>query len=171
MPPPVEAPPFDVAGVDLSARVADLEGIRAVNPHRHEFELLTAVVLLDPVRHLVVGFKDLGPDEFWTRGHFPGGPIMPGVLMCEAAAQLGNFYTISQKVVGPGVLMGLGGIDEARFYRPVRPGERLVIAAEGLRVHRRMTKFRATGFVNGERAFEAVVIGAPIGRLGDSAGA
>ena len=63
--------------------------------------------------------------------------------------------------------MGLGGIEKARFFRPVRVGERLVMVGEGLRVNRRMTKFHVQGFVGRDRAFEAVVIGVPIGWLED----
>ena len=72
-----------------------------------------------------------------------------------------------QKITDPGVLMGLGGIEEARFCRPVRPGERLVMVGTGVRVNRRMTKFRVTGYVGTERAFETVLIGVPIGQLED----
>ena len=72
--------------------------VRAVNPHRFEMEMLSAVVLLDPARKLVVGYKDLTAQDFWVRGHMPGYPLFPGVLMCEAAAQLCCYYTTSQKV-------------------------------------------------------------------------
>jgi 3-hydroxyacyl-[acyl-carrier-protein] dehydratase len=64
--------PFDLTRIDFSRPVADQDQVRAVNPHRFEMELLTAVVLVDPANHLIVGYKDLGPDEFWARGHMPG---------------------------------------------------------------------------------------------------
>jgi 3-hydroxyacyl-[acyl-carrier-protein] dehydratase len=101
----------------------------------------------------------------------PGYPLMPGVLMCEAAAQLTCFYTITQKVTDPGVLMGLGAIEDARFHRPVRPGERLVMVGRGLKVHRRLTRFAVTGYVGAEKAFSATVTGTPIGRWEDLRGA
>jgi len=160
---------YDVASIDFSQCVADRDVIRRVNPHRHEFELLTAVVLIDPGKKIVVGFKDVRDDEFWCRGHFPGKPVMPGVLMLEAGAQLCNYYTVTERVVDEDALMGLGGFEEARFYRTVSPGERLVIVGEGLRLNRRMTKCKATGYVGQERAFEAIVIGVPIGKRGDLA--
>ncbi|MBX9622462.1 MAG: beta-hydroxyacyl-ACP dehydratase [Gemmataceae bacterium] len=159
-----DADAIDVTQLDLSNPVADLDAIRSVNPHRYEFEMLSAVVSVDPARHRIVGYKDFSLHEFWVRGHMPGFPLLPGVLMCEAAAQLCCYYTVTQKVCDPGVLMGLGGVESARFLRPVRPGDRLVLVGTGLKVHRRMTKFHTAGYVGPDRAFETVVIGVPIGK-------
>jgi 3-hydroxyacyl-[acyl-carrier-protein] dehydratase len=168
---PADAAAADLAALDYSRLVAGPDEIRAVNPQRYEFELLSGIVHVDPARHVVVGFKDLAADDFWTRGHMPGFPLFPGVLMCEAAAQLCGWYYISQKVGDPGVLLGLGGIDEARFVRAVRPGERLVMVGTGVKIHRRMTKFRVVGTVAGEKAFELVVAGVPLGKLEELRGA
>ena len=162
---------IDVTRLDFSRPVAGIEEIRAINPHRFEMELLTAVILVDPVNKIVAGYKDLTDNEFWIRGHMPGYPLMPGVLMCEAAAQLCCYYTISQRICDVGSLMGLGGIENARFLRRVRPGERLVIVGYGLRVHRRLTKFRTMGYVGSDKIFEATVIGVPIGKWEDLRGA
>jgi 3-hydroxyacyl-[acyl-carrier-protein] dehydratase len=162
---------LDVSTLDLSRPIAGIDEIRAVNPHRFEFEMLSAVVLLDPARKLIVGYKDLTDHEFWARGHMPGFPLMPGVLMCEASAQLCCYYTVTQKVCDPGVLMGLGGIEDTKFLRPVRPGDRLVIVGTGIKVHRRLTRFRAVGYVRNEKVFETTVIGVPIGKLEDLTGA
>lgn len=168
---PAEVADPDVTQFDLSRPIAGIEDIRAVNPHRFEFEMLSAIVLLDPARKLIVGYKDLTANEFWARGHMPGYPLMPGVLMSEAAAQLCGYYTVTQKVSDPGVLMGLGGIEDSKFLRPVRPGDRLVMVGTGLKVHRRMTKFRVVGYVNAVKVFETTVIGVPIGKLEDLKGA
>lgn len=162
---------LDPTSLDFTKSVAGIDEIRAVNPHRFEFEMLSGIVLIDPTRKLIAGYKDLGLNEFWARGHMPGYPLMPGVLMCEAAAQMCNYYTVIQKVNDPETLMGLGGIEEARFYRPVRPGDRLVLIGVGERVHRRMTKFRVRGYVGSDKAFEALVIGVPLGRWEDLKGA
>ena len=79
---------FDLAKIDFSNVVADLDAIRKVNPQRFEMEQLDAIVMVDFAQKLIVGYKDVRFDEFWVRGHMPGYPLMPGVLMCEAAAQL-----------------------------------------------------------------------------------
>jgi 3-hydroxyacyl-[acyl-carrier-protein] dehydratase len=165
------APVLDLAAIDFSNPIAGIDEIRALNPQRHEFEMLSAVVHLDPAHHIIVGYKDLTEREFWVRGHMPGFPLMPGVLMCEAAAQLSGFYYASQKIGEPGVLLGLGGLDETRFVRQVRPGERLVMVGTGVKIHRRMTKMRVVGTVAGEKTFETLVTGVPIGKLEDLRGA
>jgi 3-hydroxyacyl-[acyl-carrier-protein] dehydratase len=155
----------DLTIYDFDHPVAGIEEIRAANPHRFEFEMLTGIVHLDPAKHLIVGFKDVHETDFWARGHMPGFPLFPGVLMCEAAAQLCGFYYTTQKVGDPGVLLGLAGVDEARFIRTVRPGERLVMVGTGVKVHRRLTRFRVVGQVGPERAFEATITGVPLGKL------
>jgi 3-hydroxyacyl-[acyl-carrier-protein] dehydratase len=165
------APIPDLTAFDYDRPLYGIEEIRAVNPHRYEFEMLTAIVHLDPARQLIVGFKNVRADEFWTRGHMPDIPLFPGVLMCEAAAQLCGFYYVTQKIGSPGVLLGLAIIESARFLRPVRPGERLVMVGSGVKIHRRLTRFRVEGFVGTERAFETVVGGTPLGKLEDLRGA
>jgi 3-hydroxyacyl-[acyl-carrier-protein] dehydratase len=161
---------LDVTAFDYANPLVGLDAIREINPQRHEFEMLSGIVFIDTVGHRLVGFKDLAHDEFWTRGHMPGYPVLPGVLMCEAAAQLCGYY-ISRFVVGPGRLIGLAGIDEARFHRPVRPGERLIVVGTGMKVDRRLSRFRVLGTVAGEKAFEALVGGVPMGKLEDLRGA
>ncbi|HVK15853.1 MAG TPA: 3-hydroxyacyl-ACP dehydratase FabZ family protein [Fimbriiglobus sp.] len=164
---PLPDPHLDLSALDLGRAVADADAIRKYLPHRHEVEMLTAIVHIDPARHLIVGYKDVRPDEFWVRGHFPGNPIMPGVLLCEAAAQLSAYYTLATGVVS-GVVFGLGGIENTRFRRAVRPEERLVLVGKGNRVRPRMTNFNIQGFVGDELAFHTDVIGVVLGRLEES---
>src|SRR3954451_10069858 len=103
---------FDPAQLDLSRVIADREAIRRVNPQRFHMEQLDAIVLLDPERSLVVGYKDVRPDEFWVPGHMPGRPVLPGVLMCEAAAQLCSYYAHTQHVIQVGTdVLGFGGME------------------------------------------------------------
>ena len=163
---PAPKPHLDLAAVDFTKVLADRAGIAAFLPHRGPMALLTAIVHLDPAQHLVVGYIDVGRDAFWVEGHFPGHPIMPGVVMVEAAAQLSAYYTLSQKVT-EGLLMGLGGIEETRFRKGVHPGDRLVLVGKGSRLRPRYSQFNVQGFVNGELAFHTEVIGAALGPLGD----
>jgi 3-hydroxyacyl-[acyl-carrier-protein] dehydratase len=161
MPPPLI---LDPTTLDLHRVIADNEAIRRANPHRGHMEHLTAVVYMDTVNHVIAGYKDVRHDEFWAAGHFPNYPLLPGVIQCEAAAQLLCYYAVVNNVC-PGNLLGLGGLDAARFRGPVRPGDRLVIVGKGVRVHRRQTLFDAQGFVNNELVFECQVMGVPIAKM------
>jgi len=153
---------FDPSKLDMNNVVADREAIRAVNPQRFEMEQLTAIVHVDTERELLVGYKDVRPDEFWVRGHMPGAPLMPGVLMCEAAAQLASFYIVKYSGLLRDGFIGFGGIENVRFRAPVRPGDRLVLVAKALKLHRRQCVFDVQGFVGSTMAFHAQIIGVPM---------
>jgi 3-hydroxyacyl-[acyl-carrier-protein] dehydratase len=160
MPP---SPILDTMQIDLSHVVADVEQIRRFNPHRGHMEQLSAVVLIDQSQHLIAGYKDVGHDEFWVEGHMPGYPILPGVIMCEAAAQLVNYYAMYHGILRDS-LLGLGGIEDARFRAPVCPGDRLLLVGQGKRVDRRQTVFDVQGFVGPAMVFHCRVIGVPLPR-------
>ncbi|VTS04722.1 3-hydroxyacyl-ACP dehydratase FabZ family protein [Tuwongella immobilis] len=147
--------------IDLSVCIADKQAIRQMNPQRFAMEHLDAIVSIDSEQHLIVGYKDVRDDEFWVSGHMPGLPLLPGVIMCEAAAQLTSYYTAQTGVITDKIL-GLGGIDNARFRQSVKPGDRLVLVGKGVRVNRRQTIFSVQGFVNNQLAFNCDIIGLPI---------
>ena len=154
---------WDPAQIDCGRVVVDLDGIRAVNPQRFDMEQLTAIVHVDPEQHLVAGYKDVRPDEFWVRGHMPDYPLMPGVLMCEAAAQLCSYYIVTQGLM-QGDFIGFGGLENVRFRSPVRPGDRLVLVGKLTRLHRRQTVFNVQGFVGPTMVFHADILGVPLTR-------
>ena len=79
-------------------------------------EQLTAIVFDDNERGIIVGYKDLAEDEFWTRGHMPGMPLMPGIVMCEAAAQLCTYHVQKHDLLGAEML-GFGGLDQCSLPR------------------------------------------------------
>jgi 3-hydroxyacyl-[acyl-carrier-protein] dehydratase len=152
---------IDPASIDTSRVLVDLEGIRQFNPQRHEMEQLTAIVALDTDKHLIIGYKDIEHDDFWIRGHMPGYPLMPGVLMCEAAAQLASYYCRIIDLVKDGFL-AFGGLEEVRFRGQVRPGDRLLLVCKAARVNRRQTIFEAQGFVDNNMVFHGKIIGVPL---------
>ncbi len=152
---------FDPANVDFGRVLADRAEIRRVNPQRYEMEQLDAVVYADPEQALVIGYKDVRPDEFWVRGHMPDYPLLPGVLMCEAAAQLCSFYVVTYKLL-QGDFVGFGGMENVRFRGVVHPGDRLVLVGKGVRMNRRQTVFNVQGFVGSTMVFHADVLGVPL---------
>jgi 3-hydroxyacyl-[acyl-carrier-protein] dehydratase len=149
---------LDPEKLDLGRVLADRAALRKVNPQRFDMEQLDAIVSMDTEQQTIVGYKDVRDDEFWVRGHMPDFPLLPGVLMCEAAAQLVGYYvTVAGLKVGDYV--GFGGMENVRFRGMVRPGDRLVLVGKGVRVHRRQTIFNVQGFVGKAMVFHADIIG------------
>lgn len=147
---------------DLNHIVADIEEIRRLNPQRHEMEQLTAIVFDDNESGIIVGYKDLAEDEFWTRGHMPGMPLMPGIVMCEAAAQLCTYHVQKHDLLGAEML-GFGGLDNVRFRGMVTPGDRLVILSQKLQVRRgQMIRSRFQCLVDNNLVCQGEIRGVPI---------
>ena len=148
---------YDISGIDLNHVLFDQEAIRQRNPQRGAMEHLNAIVHADPEKGHIVGYKDVRDDEFWVEGHIPGRPLLPGVIMIEAGAQLASFYT--RQYVGWKGFIGFGGADEIRFRQSVSPGVRMYLL--GLKIwerHRRVC-CKIQGLVNGTQVFEASIVG------------
>ena len=148
---------YDISGLDLDRPQFTREDIDRVNPQRHEFCQLDSIVCLLPEEKISVGVRDLREDEFWVRGHMPGQPIFPGVLMLEAAAQLCSFYTRS--CLEHDDIFGFGGANEVRFRRMLTVGDRLVLLARPERISSRRSLYQVQGLLEGELAFEAKILG------------
>ena len=152
---------LDPATLDLNRVLADQEAIRKVNPQRFEMEQLTAVVYEDLKNHIFAGYKEVTADEFWVRGHMPGYPLMPGVIMCEAAAQLCSYYIMSHGFT-KGDFIAFGGLENVRFRGPVKVGDILVLIAKVIKHHPRQTNCNVQGFVGNTMVFQADIIGMPL---------
>jgi 3-hydroxyacyl-[acyl-carrier-protein] dehydratase len=155
MPPPLL---FDLSQIDVAANpVFDREAIGKVNPQRFEMQQLDGILWYDRDRMMVLGYKDITEGEFWVRGHIPGRPLMPGVMMVEAAAQLSSFFV--KKICGVEGFIGFSGIDSAKFRAVVEPGQRLYLLGQLLKFKPKKYTFTVQGIVDDTMAFEAVVSG------------
>jgi len=128
----------------------DRSEIEAILPHREPFLLIDEVVELEPGSH-VVARKKVRPDEWYLSGHFPGRPIMPGVLIVEAMAQTGAVAVLSEEE-NRGRLALFAGIDGVRFKRIVEPGDELELTCELERVRGPIGRGKAAAYVDGELA-------------------
>ncbi len=124
--------------------------IEEIIPHREPFLLLDEVTEIEPGRR-VVARKVVREDEWYLAGHFPGRPIMPGVLMVEAMAQAGAIAVLSQEE-NRGKLALFAGIDDIRFKRLVEPGDELELTCEIERLRGPVGRGKATATVDGELA-------------------
>ena len=137
----------------------DRQAIEAVNPHRHEMQLLDGILFESINDNSCVGFRRVRNNEFWARGHMPGNPLMPGVLICETAAQASSFFCLRHNLLETDDI-GMGGADDVKIRAPVRPGQDLVVMARQLRWKPRLmietafqawvgTRLVADGFIKG----------------------
>ena len=154
----------DPSKFDLDKVIIDRDEIMETNPHRHEMMLLDGICMLTD--EYAVGYADISEDDFWVRGHFPERPLMPGVLMCEAAAQLSAYYAKKAKLAETGTV-GLGGLDSIKFRGPVVPGDRLVLMLKRGRVrHNVMFTAEFQGFVKDVLVVDGVIKGVVLNEPG-----
>jgi 3-hydroxyacyl-[acyl-carrier-protein] dehydratase len=136
-----------------------LDHIHARIPQRYEMGLLHGILHHDPAARLAVGVHLSKPTDFWVRGHIPGRPLMPGVVMVEVAAQLCAWLASFDLPQERGKIFGFGGIDHVRFRGQVLPGDRMLVAAQVLRLRKNLGSFRTQAFVHGELVYEGEIIG------------
>lgn len=148
--------------LDFDNPIADIEAIRKLNPQRFEMEQLTAILHEDLDTHSCAAYKEVTDQEFWVRGHMPGMPLMPGVVMLEAVAQLSSYYTQKHDLLGA-AMVGFGGVDEVRFRGVVVPGDRLIVMVRLEKARRgRMIVARFQGVVGENLVLEGCLRGIPI---------
>lgn len=124
--------------------------IEALLPHRSPMLFVDRVVEVEPGAHALAE-HDVQSDAFWVQGHFPGDPVMPGVLVAEALAQTAALVYLAQNTDDAQRSIYLVGYDNLRLRRPVRPGDTLVLKATLTDGNRRMWTFDAEASVNGRR--------------------
>lgn len=150
-------PLVDPALWNAGTPVLDKERIRELIPQRFEMEHLDGVGYVNDETGELAGWKDVRDDEFWVRGHIPGRPLLPGVVMLEALAQL---TSIAAMLIYPDIgFIGFGGIDACKFRVSVQPGCRLVLLARRIDIRPRRAVFDTQGWLDDRLAVEARITG------------
>lgn len=136
--------------------VYDSVAIQKILPHRFPFLLVDKITELDP-RVRIVGIKQVTINEPFFAGHFPEAPVMPGVLQIEALAQVGAILALREFEDRDGKIPFFSGIDEAKFRRPVVPGDTLTLEVTALRVGSKVQKMKGVASVDGNVTAEAII--------------
>ena len=150
---------FDLSQIDLSSPpVFDKQAILQVNPQSFEMQQLDGILWYDKEKKLILGYKDVTKNEFWVRGHIPDRPVMPGVIMVEAAAQLLSFFV--RQILELNTFIGFVGIESAKFRSTVLPGQKLYLLGHLTKIRPGRTyTARIQGVADGVMVFETVVAG------------
>jgi 3-hydroxyacyl-[acyl-carrier-protein] dehydratase len=148
---------IDLAKVDLRQSCLTQEQIYQHLPHRHEFMLLEGVCHLDKDAMQIVGYRDIRADDWWFRGHVPGRPLLPGVLMLEMAAQVSA--VLANSIDSSRGFTAFGGVENCKFREAVTPGARLHVLARGIDIRSRRIISETQAVVDGRLIFEARITG------------
>jgi len=137
--------------------ILDINDIQKILPHRYPFLLVDAVEEMERQKH-IVAIKNVTVNEYFFQGHFPGKPIMPGVLILESMAQTSGVLILHEIPDRDKKLLYFAGIDKARFRRPVVPGDQLKLESTVINWRGTICKFACRATVNGELAAEAELL-------------
>lgn len=137
--------------------ILDVNGIQKILPHRYPFLLVDAIEDME-LRKWIVGIKNVTINEYFFQGHFPEKPIMPGVLIIESMAQTGGLLLLQEVPDREKKLLYFVAIDNARFRRPVVPGDQLRVEVKVLAFRGDFCKLEGRASVNGELAAEATLM-------------
>ena len=135
----------------------DILEIMQVLPHRYPLLLVDRILEMEPGKR-IVGLKNVSINEPYFQGHFPGFPLMPGVYILEALAQVGGILMIKSLGLEIGkYAVVFAGIDDARFKRPVYPGDQLILELEVITLKKSLSKMKGTAKVDDQVVAEAIL--------------
>ena len=137
--------------------ILDSRAIQEILPHRYPFLLVDKIIELEP-RQKIVGIKQVTINEYFFCGHFPDAPVMPGVLIIEALAQVGAILALREFEDRANKIPFFSGIEKARFRRPVVPGDTLFLEVTAIRIGTKVQKMRGEARVDGVLVAEAEIL-------------
>ena len=137
--------------------ILDSEGIQKILPHRHPFLMVDGILEMERLKR-IVGIKNVRGDEYYFQGHFPGKPIMPGVLIIESMAQTGGLLLLLEIPDRESKLLYFVAVDGARFRRPVVPGDQLKLEIKVISWRGDFCKLDGRATVDGQLAAEATLM-------------
>jgi beta-hydroxyacyl-ACP dehydratase FabZ len=137
--------------------ILDIAGIQSILPHRYPFLLVDKILEMEPKKR-IIGIKNVSINEPYFQGHFPGKPIMPGVLILESMAQTGGLLLLQEIADRESKLLYFVAIDNARFRRPVVPGDQLRLEMKVVAWRGNLCKLDGLATVNGALVAEATLM-------------
>ncbi len=137
--------------------ILDSNAIQELLPHRYPFLLVDKIIEIEP-RVRIVGVKQVTINEYFFQGHFPTAPVMPGVLIIEALAQVGAILALREFEDRSSKIPFFSGIEKAKFRRPVVPGDTLILEVTALRIGSKVQKMHGVAKVDGNVAAEAEIM-------------
>lgn len=137
--------------------IYDSVAIQEILPHRYPFLLVDKIVELEP-KVRIVGIKQVTVNEQYFQGHFPGAPVMPGVLQIEALAQVGAILALREFEDRDAKIPYFSGIESARFRKPVVPGDTLELEVVALRIGSKIQRMKGIARVDGQITAEAEIM-------------
>lgn len=155
-------PIVDFSKINIEITRFDQEEIKEYIPHRYEMLQIDRIIHFDPEEGLTVGSKVLKEDEFWVRGHIPGRPILPGVLLLEGSAQVCTFHFRKTMDNSGSRFFGFVKVDNIKFRGVAKPGDMIIFATQLKKIRHGRASYAAQAFVDGAMIFEAEITGAAV---------
>jgi len=140
-------------------KMEDILKIMEVLPHRYPFLLVDRILEIDIENMKIKALKNVTINEPFFIGHFPGNPVMPGVLIIEAMAQVGAYLMLKKAGIEDGIVL-FASIEEAKFKKPVVPGDQIIFEVEGINIKKSMGKIKAVAKVDDQVVCEAILMAA-----------